>query len=779
MDDFQLKNTTLYTHDRIEDYLQHYTDYVTTIEGKSQSELYQYYHFDYSPNGIKKVDVGRVPSGLFTGQNPNPTGSDPTFPLDLSNYPNPVKSWIPYNTNQNASATTQLYNTPDGWLMELAILYSKVKNAELNKYKNLTIVPGLTFNIITDFSFVAQAPGQLQNQSPYLTNPQSYITLFSNPSIKISTTGQCKTTMDTLNRAINLPSTGFIDAATAVGIEWFGYFKPPTLGYYTFTIDAGEGFCAIWFDDDAVFDYTDKNAYFTSPSVLPKTVQITEPKYYAIRIQYFADSVPNLSSGQRQFGLTIMNNQTNQEVNTNDVLFTINNNTYYPPLLYCAFVSTSVQNFSLGKFQCYICNTADTTKGDPANFWNVIQKYKFNLEAGMYNYDRGTPNQVNYQTLPDGTNYTDIYTVNSLYPSTFSIYRIDVDTRMGNTYQIDTKSNNGFYKMNPLNRDLLLASDSYNQVSDYYADITNAFQTDPETCKIMCNQSDKCNYYFTYTSNGIDQCVNDTTNSIPNFTQIRPTGNTVQSNVDAGSSNLFMRNFELHPPPCAITGPISVQPVVATTNYTPAFPYSQYDLDLKPINDLSFVGVCGDSSYQTISQGAYDILFKDTLYSSNGSWENSVGSWKTAEGFSTSSPSSSPSASTPSSSTLSPFAPPATPVPTKYTNALSDTRDLANTNLQNEEMYARLQKTINQNYNVLGESKIPNYIETRTIMMDNPNYDYNGNILLYYRNKPIPNGQEKMNLDAIEGYQTQNSLYILGTLTAATLLVLAILIGRE
>jgi len=760
MGDFQLKNTTLYTHNRINDYLQNYTDYVTNIEGKSQSELYKYYHFDYSPNGIKKTDLGRLPSGLLTGQNPNPNGQDPTFPISSSTsaitYPTPVKSWILYNTNQNASATTETYNTPDGWFMELAKIYSKVKTEELNNYKNLTIESGLTFNIITDFSYVVHLPGQLQNQNPYQVDPQKYITLFSNPSVKISTTGQCKSTMDTLNNSINLPENGFIHPTAAVGIEWFGYFKPPTLGYYTFTIDAGEGFCAVWFDNDAIFDYTDKNAYFTGPSILPKTVQITEPKYYAIRIQYYANSVANLMSGQRQFNLTIMDNQTNLALNANDVFSTINKNTYYPPLLYCAFVSTSIQNFSLGKFQCYICNTADTKNGNPTNFWNVIKSYKFDLEAGAYDYDRGTPNQSNYQTLPDGTNYTDIYTTNSLYPSTFSIYRIDVDTRMGNTYQIDTRSNNGVYKMNPLNSNLLIKSDSYQQISDYYADITNAFQTDPETCKTMCNQSDKCNYYFTYTSNQTNQCVNDTTNSTPNFTQIRPTGNTIQSNVDVGSSNLFLRNFELHPPPCAITGPIEIQPVVSTSNYTAAFPFSRYDLDLKLIDDISFIGICGDSSYQTISQGAYDILFKDTLYNSNGEWENSSGAWTTTEGFSQE-----------------------TPTPVKLTNALSDTRDLANTNLQNEEIYAKLQETINKNYNALGETKIPNFIETRTTMMSNPNYDYNGNILLYYKNKAIPTAQEKMNQDAIEGYQTQNSLYILGTLTAATLLVLAILIGRE
>jgi hypothetical protein len=564
--------------------------------------------------------------------------------------------------------------------------------------------------------------------------------------------------MDTFDHSLDISGASNKYLANPVGIEWFGYFKPPTLGYYTFNFKVGQGHCAVWFDDNALFEYTDKNLYLTGPAVIPMKVQITEPKYYAIRIQYFADAGVNLSSEQRHFELSILDNDTSKPINTNEVLYTINNNTYYPPLLYCSFLSTSVQEFTLGAFQCYVCNTADTKTGDPSDFLNIIQTHKFDLNAGKFDYDRGTPGQTNYGSLPDGTNYTDVYTNSSKYPSAFSVYRINVDPRMGNTYQIDTR-NGEPYKVNAMDSKLLVLADNYSQKDHYYPNTTNGFQTDPESCKSQCNSSQKCNYYFTYTSNGTPQCVVDTTNSIPTFTQIRPSGSTLQSIVDASSSSLFMRNFELHPPPCSITGPVSVQPVVDTTNYGSAFPYAKYDLNMTPITDLSFVGICGDVSYQTITQGAYDILFNNTMYKSDGSWENPFGFWtntiKSIENFDT------------------------TPAPTKFTNALRDTHDLANTELDNARTYARLQQQINQNYNVLGSKDIPEYLKTRDIMSNNVNYDYNGNVLLYYRNQPIPNIRQQNIMDSKEGYQTQNSLYILGTLTAATLLVLAIIIGKE
>jgi GLEYA domain len=755
--EYTLKDTTLYTHNRLNDYLTHYTDYVSKMvgTGKNQVEVYKYYHFDYSPNGIQKTNIGRIPSGLLTGENPNPNGMDPTYPEPIpSVYPPAINSWVKYNTTQTDSSTTTSYNSTDGWFMELAKKYSKTKMDEIkNNYPNLALLAGLSYKLITDFSYsTIGITGRVSNPNPYSQNPKYYITKFSNPETTIKTSGRCATTMDNFNNSLNIANADTTYANTVVGIEWFGYFKPATLGLYSFSLNVGQGYAAIWFDNDALFDYTDKNAYFTGPSKLPLTVQITEPKYYPIRIQYFADSVANLTSGQRVFNLTTLDKQSNNNLVASDVFYTINNNTYLPPLLYCAFVSESPETHLLNKFECYICDTSNKTSS-PSQFLSIIDKTKFDVIKNKYDVDRGTPNQKNYLTLPDGTFFTEVFIASvSKYPSAFSVYRIDVDPRMGNTYQIDVRGT-GPYKINPISPQLLIPSKSYEQIDNYYVDPKLAIQMNPESCKTQCNNSNKCNYYFTYTANGVDQCVLDSTNSIPNFSQIRPSGTTLQSNVDAGTSTLFMRNFEIHPPPCEITGPISVQSIINTSTYSSAFPYAQYDLNSTPITDLSFVGVCGDSSYKKISQDAYDILFKNTMYNTDGKWKNQNGDWTNTEGF--------------------------TPSPTKFTNALSDTHDLASTELENAKTYATLQKQINQNYNLLGTKEIPEYLKTRDFMSNDVKYDYNGNVLLYYRNKPIPGIQEQNVMDAKEGYQMQNSLYILGTLTAATLLVLAIIIARE
>jgi hypothetical protein len=59
-------------------------------------------------------------------------------------------------------------------------------------------------------------------------------------------------------------------------------------------------------------------------------------------------------------------------------------------------------------------------------------------------------------------------------------------------------------------------------------------------------------------------------------------------------------------------------------------------------------------------------------------------------------------------------------------------------------------------------------------MSSNPRYDYDGDQLLYFRNKPIPSMQQQNVKDKNEQLVSQNLLYILGTLSAATVLVLAI-----
>ena len=94
-------------------------------------------------------------------------------------------------------------------------------------------------------------------------------------------------------------------------------------------------------------------------------------------------------------------------------------------------------------------------------------------------------------------------------------------------------------------------------------------------------------------------------------------------------------------------------------------------------------------------------------------------------------------------------------------------QQLENTNAQINSTYANLSDNI-QNYN-----------QMRTFMENDVNYDLSGNTLLHFRNTRKPTVREQNALDSNEGGLTQNSLYILGTITAASLLILAVLLGRE
>ena len=88
-------------------------------------------------------------------------------------------------------------------------------------------------------------------------------------------------------------------------------------------------------------------------------------------------------------------------------------------------------------------------------------------------------------------------------------------------------------------------------------------------------------------------------------------------------------------------------------------------------------------------------------------------------------------------------------------------------------------ESINSNKTQLSQTLIPKYQQTRSIMEGNPIYDYKGDSLLYFRNKPIPQVREKRVMDSNQQYVTSQLMLSLGTLSAATLIVFAIMLARE
>jgi len=159
--------------------------------------------------------------------------------------------------------------------------------------------------------------------------------------------------------------------------------------------------------------------------------------------------------------------------------------------------------------------------------------------------------------------------------------------------------------------------------------------------------------------------------------------------------------------------------------------------------------MCGDATYVKHQNDAKDILYKDALYYADGTWKQ--------EGF----------AEKESDDQKE-----------KNTHAIADTHDAIHSNKEDSIRYGKKMNRIYAN-NVKLETSIPLYQEIRHTMNNNPKYDYNGDELLYFRNKLLPDVRKKRTLDSNELYVRSQLLYALGTVTAATLIVFAVVLARD
>ena len=140
--------------------------------------------------------------------------------------------------------------------------------------------------------------------------------------------------------------------------------------------------------------------------------------------------------------------------------------------------------------------------------------------------------------------------------------------------------------------------------------IANAVKTDklksglPEECKTLCNDSDKCNYFFNFDLNKgnaqSSMCYVDSENAKPSFNQINPSISEAQ-NIETGSSNLYIRNNQFSSKvqeECKLTGKdgktlIRLEPINQTAEYGSSFPYSNYYIDsADTITEPTSIGVC-------------------------------------------------------------------------------------------------------------------------------------------------------------------------------------------
>lgn len=788
----------MFTKKRLDDYVSVYQSYLNKFESNgengSNTDGYKYYKFVSSPQAVVLLDFGRVKFSDIKG-NKNPTVPPKLMIPDVSNI------W------KTLSGT----NTPDGWKIQLGSKYSETKRnnySEIEKTRTgqpgtkiISVTPGLKYKInslINNSPKVPDVFSNAPNVTPTPTSGTNYVTNMQNDAgissetdfltkvIEQNWLDSFRLKSDATGSTINFSSyTSLFEPETnnnaditknAIGVEWFGYFRPPNVStQYSFTFSTSNGGnFLMWLGNKAICEYTPVNADIIFPNVeFTPNPPVREPKYYPIRIQYYANSNSDLS---RVFSFGIKNLTTKDDLDLKDVLFTINDGKYFPELQYLSFVSTSDEKFSKAAMVCY---TNDLTTEENRNtFYDFINSQKY-ITLNKTNDRDAKTNQDEFGIIEaNKIFYSQVSIPNNPLssPNVFSIYRMDVDMRMNQTFQINTKRDpaTNSFTMNSIDDKLTTLGNTYTTLPNYYPDNPSAgINATAGECKKQCNESSTCNWYFAYKSNDTDRCVVDSRNEQPLFNQVRPTGgNIANSSVDDKTSSLNLRNFSF--PKSTGCGKNSVlleesEPVLNTQIYTDSFPYSTYVIDPYVIPNVNNSGKCSDETYLKLNAEAKNILAANTLYQEDGKYKHPDGTMKLSnyppytdtnfwssiteldknEGFST-----------------------------VKTNALADSRNNALNNVAKEQRLLNTNEQINSTYSNLS-TNIQDYSKLKTFMENDVNYDLSGNTLLHFRNARKPTLREQNALDSNEGGMTQNSLYILGTITAASLLILAVLLGRE
>jgi hypothetical protein len=777
---------SFYTNDRVNDFSNRYQQYVEKLKGesdKSGDSAFKFYNFIQAPDAIKLIDIGSCKSN------------------DI----------LALRTSNNSNALWQSLSredTPQAWKMQLGKKLSEYKRAEAGLSKDPSKITKKTPGLIYKITYLPRNPEDIK---PNDINKKEFINNFKDVGILSNTAfldkciekyyGEHSTAwIDRFLKSENVKSSGnTIDFSeynkltissnkdndeSAIGVEWYGFFKPSAgLGEYKFEINSGNGFCLLWIGNKAICEYIPTNADINTKSN-PFTIIVAEDRYYPIRIQYYANSNKNADAkDNREFSFKITKMSTLTQLSLTECLFTLNDGGYIPKLRYCSFVSRSVENFRVGKFDCYSMNEDfnQLSNDDYIKFYDFMNKNKYSFSIKQHDHDN-ISGVRQFGTLKDEVNYTDVSvsTNPNSKPDIFYIYRLDSDIRMNSQFQINTKPTNETlpYEMSIMKTDFNKGS-SYETFPNYYpnnpSDGVNVLG--PNECQRLCNDRKEkdCNFFYTYQSNKIPRCVIGTENKQPVFTQIRPVGSNANQSVDEGTSSLNIRTLNF--PKVEGCGDNAVfvndeQDIQNTIDYSNSFAYSNYTLSSNPITSHNAVGKCATSDFLNLENEARNILYSKTDYQSDGQYKHPDGKMRKANYPSTDDRTFWNSIKLEGMRMRE-------GLDTKNANAISDTQDGVGDILSKEQRFAATQMSINKNLYDLSNNLIPTYLDQRTKMNDNVNSDLSGNALLYFRNQRIPTLREQTAFDANEGSFMQNSLYVLGTMTAVSMLILAILIARE
>ena len=765
----------LYTYDRLSEFVDGYTEFVkkTTAEQSSPAtENYKYYNFEISPDAIKSQSLGRFGSSLFLGM------SNVWKPMSDSNG---INAWK-LNLGKKMITMKNEHNTEIINNLQPGLSYT-IKH--FNNIYNVTDITNLnvqSYDLLAQIAY-ADTTSQNNNLEPNTSCSSGY-SILGNASA--SAPASCITPYSSIlhdsvtgisnpNNEIYTPST---NTNNIVSMEWKGFFYQSTNGIYTIKFTAPSN-CLfyIWLGDKSICKFLSTNADISNTKN-EHTILIDNNQPVPIRIQcIFIDQTQPTFAIDISRKLMDNNGVTDQLL---DVTESLHHSSIQPFAFYAAFVSSNQQQFLNNEFTCYSLVTDDNgilkQNGDLTDFYRIFRQNLPNAINLKYDYD--SSNRLSYGTIPSiNTQYTITESTNSV-PFAYSIYHLHTDPRMGNTYQINTQMNDQtLYPMHKFGQTLadsnLSYSNDFSIKTGYYPNSSlltqsNIGNEDGLDCKEKCVTDATCNSYYTFTSNNDPKCVISASQT-PEFNRVIPANSTVS--IDQNSSSLFMRNYQLDMSDTENCGtsarPSNVIPVNTTNNYSNNFEYNNYNLNSTEFQIPQQVGICGSPAYHKQQDDAYKILYNPATYFTDGNW---------TEPFSSNTQNSmymsfSNNVTTPNTSNDQ--------GESKTTQAIDDTSDAIQTNLENEEIYANKMDSISKKQSQLSRTLIPKYQQTRTTMEGNPIYDYNGNSLLYFRNKPIPQVREKRVMDNNQQYVTSQLMFSLGTLSAATLIVFAIMLARE
>ena len=575
-----------------------------------------------------------------------------------------------------------------------------------------------------------------------------------------------------------------------IGIEYFGYFKPDTIGNYSFTIDAGQDFCLMWLGNKAVCEYVVSNADIKSSNMEFKQT-VLEDSHIPIRLQYFAskqrDGGIKVNQNKRTFSIIVKNNDNNKTMVNSECFKTIktkDNNIYFPKFIYSAFASALIDDFKQGKFVCYSFGYNDESESDYNMIFSYMKENKRDIFKGKYDAVVTDGLSISeYGTLPNGINFTDAFNASTTVPSKLSVYRIHSDIRMGRSFQVNKTKSNGRYAMSEISKDLLsLTNDQYTEFPNYYSskDSVNTLPATPvksiNECLEKCNNVDasKCSYFYTYNNDNKQFCVTGTNYSSPLFNQI--------PGKNESNGSLFIRGNKTSNPTIkeCIAGKKGgkYSSVSNTIDYTASNPYYNYTISKDTITDFKKLGDCNDpavtnalSEYGKRKKEAEEILYNDEEYRSDGYYMKSPGIY------------SKPNYGELSGDFIKKVpgykAPGIEPFETDMTDATQDTGKNITKLRSIQQSLQQKENAIHENKQKISDDLIPTFTKTRDILKDDNKYDYNGDVLMYLKDTKIPSKDEQRLIDSSDERFNQGSMYSLGIITAATLIILAICLGRD